>query len=52
MSRPAHAQIEIPTPVVSDSPEPIGRIRGVPLFEMPADLYIPPDALEVFFETF
>lgn len=28
------------------------RIHGEPLLEMPADLYIPPDALEVFLETF
>ncbi len=27
-------------------------IRGEPLLEMPQDLYIPPDALEVFLETF
>ena len=31
---------------------PIARVRGEPLAEMPADLYIPPDALEVFLETF
>ena len=28
------------------------RIRGEALLEMPADLYIPPDALEVFLDTF
>ena len=28
------------------------RIRGEALLEMPQDLYIPPDALEVFLETF
>ncbi len=49
MSEPV--QGEIPTPIES-SAEPIGRVHGVPLFEIPADLYIPPDALEVFFETF
>jgi segregation and condensation protein A len=52
MTRPVPVQIEIATPVASAPPEPIGRIRGVPLFELPPDLYIPPDALEVFFETF
>jgi segregation and condensation protein A len=31
---------------------PIARVRGEPLAELPADLYIPPDALEVFLETF
>src|SRR3546814_15962455 len=28
------------------------RLYGEPLFRMPTDLYIPPDALEVFLETF
>jgi segregation and condensation protein A len=31
---------------------PIARIYGEPLLEMPQDLYIPPDALEVFLEQF
>ena len=31
---------------------PVARFRGEPLLELPQDLYIPPDALEVFFETF
>ena len=31
---------------------PIGMFRGEPVLEMPRDLYIPPDALEVFLETF
>ena len=31
---------------------PIARFRGEPVLEMPHDLYIPPDALEVFLETF
>lgn len=28
------------------------RLYGEPLFELPADLYIPPDALEIFLEAF
>src|SRR2546422_7927896 len=28
------------------------KVRGEPFTELPEDLYIPPDALEVFFETF
>src|ERR1039458_1385148 len=28
------------------------RLYGEPLFKLPADLYIPPDALEVFLEAF
>jgi segregation and condensation protein A len=31
---------------------PIARVKGEPLAELPVDLYIPPDALEVFLETF
>jgi segregation and condensation protein A len=31
---------------------PIARVKGEPLAEMPVDLYIPPDALEIFLETF
>ena len=30
----------------------LARLYGEPLFRMPTDLYIPPDALEVFLETF
>jgi segregation and condensation protein A len=30
----------------------MARLYGEPLFQMPLDLYIPPDALEVFLETF
>ncbi len=32
--------------------KPLARIYGEPLNEMPRDLYIPPEALEVFLETF
>jgi segregation and condensation protein A len=39
---------ELPLP----SPQPVARIRGEPLLELPSDLYIPPDALEVFLDTF
>jgi segregation and condensation protein A len=31
---------------------PLARIHGEPLLEMPHDLYIPPDALELVLETF
>ena len=30
----------------------VARLYGEPLFELPTDLYIPPDALEVFLEAF
>src|SRR6185503_12517670 len=31
---------------------PVAKIRGEPLTELPADLYIPPEALSVFLEAF
>src|SRR5574340_1809384 len=31
---------------------PVARVKGEPLTELPQDLYIPPDALEVFLEAF
>lgn len=31
---------------------PVARVLGAPVHELPRDLYIPPDALEVFLETF
>ena len=31
---------------------PFARVYGEPMLEVPHDLYIPPDALEVFLETF
>jgi segregation and condensation protein A len=34
------------------APTPIAIFKGSPLTELPEDLYIPPDALEVFLETF
>jgi len=39
------------TPDVVDSIA-LARLYGEPLFSLPQDLYIPPDALEVFLETF
>ncbi|MFA5596990.1 MAG: ScpA family protein [Pusillimonas sp.] len=44
-------------PVVDTTPDVIdhvalARLYGEPLFSLPQDLYIPPDALEVFLETF
>lgn len=37
---------------MSEATTPIARIHGEPLLTVPEDLYIPPDALEVFLETF
>ncbi len=32
--------------------DPVARLYGEPLFSLPKDLYIPPDALEVFLDAF
>src|SRR5213076_2927125 len=57
--------LEAPQPRVPDMPPPpaealpdavdrvaMARLYGEPLFTLPHDLYIPPDALEVFLEAF
>jgi segregation and condensation protein A len=48
---------EAPEPVLQTMPEVIDQVAlaklyGEPLFALPTDLYIPPDALEVFLEAF
>jgi len=32
--------------------QPVALVRGEPVLEMPGDLYIPPDALRIFLDTF
>ena len=53
--------LAVPDPSVLDSPSgmpavvdqvAVARLYGEPLFRLPHDLYIPPDALEVFLEAF
>jgi len=51
------AQDEDGAPIVSDMPEVVdqvalARLYGEPLFALPNDLYIPPEALRVFLEAF
>ncbi len=45
------ASVQLSTPVAVDQVA-VARLYGEPLFAMPLDLYIPPDALEVFLEAF
>ncbi|MGE4338409.1 MAG: ScpA family protein, partial [Pigmentiphaga sp.] len=45
------AASEDSTPEVIDGVA-LARLYGEPLFNLPTDLYIPPEALEVFLETF
>ena len=37
---------------VENSVQPLALYRGEPVLEMPGDLYIPPDALRIFLDTF
>ena len=53
----AQAAPELATEIATPSPQvvdqvAVARLYGEPLFRMPLDLYIPPDALEVFLEAF
>ncbi|WP_300333492.1 ScpA family protein [Accumulibacter sp.] len=48
-----NATIEAPTDApASAAPAPLARIYGEPLAELPADLYVPPDAMAVMLEAF
>jgi segregation and condensation protein A len=60
-SRPADEATLPPPAASSDAPDStpdvidgvaLARLYGEPLFKLPQDLYIPPDALEVFLEAF
>ena len=44
-------ELALPSPETVDNVA-VARLYGEPLFAMPTDLYIPPDALEVFLEAF
>ncbi|MBL36867.1 MAG: segregation/condensation protein A [Xanthomonadales bacterium] len=43
---------ETPEPIRKQSEMPLATVRGEPLLKLPDDLYIPPDALEVFLDAF
>jgi segregation and condensation protein A len=48
---------EVPEPVLETMPHVVDQVAlaklyGEPLFALPTDLYIPPDALEIFLEAF
>jgi segregation and condensation protein A len=48
---PPEALTQAPLPEVIDQVA-VARLYGEPLFRLPQDLYIPPDALEIFLEAF
>ncbi|QCP48590.1 segregation/condensation protein A [Trinickia violacea] len=55
--RAQESSAALAAPVTDTTPDTVdgiafARLYGEPLFKLPQDLYIPPDALEVFLETF
>jgi segregation and condensation protein A len=48
----AHIEPQTPETPMLDMDMPVARIRGEPMTELPADLYIPPEALSVILEQF
>jgi len=53
--RPGHPAGDAPPgPVPPGEADPVARVwlHGKPLFALPADLYVPPDALQVFLDAF
>ena len=51
-STPPPAAVAAPVEVHEQAEMPFAVVEGEPLTEMPRDLYIPPDALQVFLEAF
>ncbi len=49
---PPDSELAARLPPVAMDQVAVARLYGEPLFAMPQDLYIPPDALEVFLEAF
>ncbi len=45
-------EVAVASDLAAQGGAPVARIYGEPLLELPQDLYIPPQALEVFLETF
>ena len=51
LADPAEAAAAVPDTAAADAAA-IARLYGEPLLRMPTDLYIPPDALEIFLDAF
>jgi segregation and condensation protein A len=49
--QPAHVELHVPEPH-EQSEMPFAVVEGEPVTQLPKDLYIPPDALQVFLEAF
>src|SRR6187431_2692879 len=50
-TRAANDSLDLDQPML-DLAMPLAKVRGEPYTELPPDLYIPPEALSVFLETF
>jgi segregation and condensation protein A len=51
-TRAANDPVDVDPQPTLDLAMPLAKVRGEPFTEMPSDLYIPPEALSVFLETF
>ena len=51
-TRAANDPVDVDQQPTLDLAMPLAKVRGEPFTEMPSDLYIPPEALSVFLETF
>ena len=52
MNPPNLTEMQGPELPAAQTEMPVALIQGEPLVALPEDLYIPPDALEVFMEAF
>jgi len=52
ITRAANDPVDLDQQPTLDLAMPLAKVRGEPFTEMPSDLYIPPEALSVFLETF
>lgn len=52
MGHLSHSDMTTCAEPTTTEPPPLARIHGAPLTELPDDLYIPPEALSVFLDTF
>src|SRR5262245_6178260 len=52
LSREAAVEHHVQEPLPEQSEMPFAVVDGEPVTELPKDLYIPPDALQVFLEAF
>jgi len=52
ITRAANDPVDLDQQPTLDLAMPLAKVRGEPFTELPSDLYIPPEALSVFLETF